>query len=135
MITCHKNYLAARCQERGYTLEEVMACVVSQAGDQWTIDVDHPAYPMVERLVPPGVGTQLKKLLGLVGIKASASCSCNKRAKAMDVRGIQWCKQNKAEIVGWLREEAKKRRLPFIDAAGYVLLNCAIAMAKWASKK
>jgi hypothetical protein len=38
MITCDKKYLEARCRERGYTLEEVMGCVVAQDGDQWTID-------------------------------------------------------------------------------------------------
>ena len=45
MITCHKKHLIARCKERGYQLSAVMACVVKQDGDQWTIDVDHPAYP------------------------------------------------------------------------------------------
>ena len=45
MTTCHRSHLEARCRERGYTLDEVMPCVVAQDGDQWTIDVDHPAYP------------------------------------------------------------------------------------------
>jgi hypothetical protein len=34
------------------------------------------------------------------------------------------------EIVGWLREEATKRKLPFIDAAGRLLVRRAIANAK-----
>ena len=135
MITCHRAFLEARCSERGYTLEEVMGCVVSKDGDQWTVDVDHPAYPRVAKEVPPGVGTKLKKLLGMVGIKASEGCSCNQRAKAMDERGIEWCEQNKETIVGWLREEAKKRSLPFLDAAGYMILNRAIKLAKRDSKK
>jgi hypothetical protein len=42
MISCHRSHLESRCRERGYALEEVMSCVVSQDGDQWTIDVDHP---------------------------------------------------------------------------------------------
>lgn len=45
MITTHRFNLEARCTERGYTLDEVLPCVVSQDGDEWTIDVDHPAYP------------------------------------------------------------------------------------------
>jgi hypothetical protein len=52
MITCHRSNLEARCLERGYTLEEVMPCVVAQDGDQWTIDVEHPAYP---KAVLPGL--------------------------------------------------------------------------------
>jgi hypothetical protein len=49
MITCHRSHLEARCSERGYTLDEVMPCVVSQDGDEWTIDVDHQAYPRTPR--------------------------------------------------------------------------------------
>ena len=53
MITCHRSNLEARCSERGYTLDEVLPCVVSQDGDEWTIDVEHPAYPRVSRLPEP----------------------------------------------------------------------------------
>ena len=53
----------------------------------------------------------------------------------MDERGIEWCEQHKAEIVGWLREEASKRNLPFLDVAGYMLLNLAIKRAKKANRK
>lgn len=45
MTTCHRSFLEARCRERGYTLDEVMGCVVSQDGDEWTIDTGHQAYP------------------------------------------------------------------------------------------
>ena len=45
MISCHRSHLEARCTERGYALDEVMPCVVAHNGDEWTIDVDHPAYP------------------------------------------------------------------------------------------
>lgn len=135
MITCHRVFLEARCRERGYTLDEVMPCVVEQRGNRWTIDVDHPAYPRTAKEIPPGVGTKLKGLLSMVGIKASENCSCNQRARAMDERGVEWCEENKETIVGWLREEAGKRKLPFIDAAGYLLVNRAIKLAKRDSKK
>jgi hypothetical protein len=45
MTTCHRSFLEFRCRERGYTLDEVMPCVVAQDGDQWTIDISHSAYP------------------------------------------------------------------------------------------
>ena len=45
MITCHSKHLVDRCLQRGYTLDEAMSCVVSQDGDMWTIDTDHPAFP------------------------------------------------------------------------------------------
>jgi hypothetical protein len=41
-----------------------------------------------------------------------------------------WCEANMAEIVGWLREEAAARGLPFFDAAGRLLVRRAIANAR-----
>jgi hypothetical protein len=45
MIRCHRRHLEERCRQRGYTLEQVAACIVSQDGDQITVDEKHPAYP------------------------------------------------------------------------------------------
>ena len=85
-------------------------------------------------IVPPnftnGVGSELKKLLSKIGITASKTCSCNQRAREMNVRGIDWCKENIDTIVGWLREEAQKRRLPFFDFAGKQLVLLAIKRAQ-----
>lgn len=82
-----------------------------------------------------GAGTELKKLLAKIGIKASPTCSCNKRAQIMDEKGIEWCKENIDIIVGWLREEATKRRLPFVDFAGKLLVQRAISLAEKDEKK
>jgi hypothetical protein len=136
MITTHRSNVEARCTERGYTLDEVLPCVVSQDGDEWTIDVDHPAYPRVSRLpqtvAPPahGPGTELKKLLARVGITATPDCSCNARAAEMDRQGVEWCEANVDTIVGWLREQATARGLPFLDIAGRLLVRRAIANAR-----
>ena len=140
MKICHRTFLAARCNERGYTLDEVMPCVVSQDGDEWTIDVEHPAYPRVTKagyeppLPPPlpthGPGTELKKLLAKVGITSTPHCSCNARAAEMDRQGIEWCENNLDTIVGWLREQAETRGLPFLDVAGRLLVRRAIANAR-----
>lgn len=77
-----------------------------------------------------GPGAELKRLLATIGIKATEGCSCNSRAAVMDARGPDWCEQNLEEIVGWLREEAEKRKLPFLDMAGRVLVRRAIANAR-----
>jgi hypothetical protein len=141
MTTCHRTFLESRCRERGYTLDEVMPCVIAQDGDSWTIDTEHPAYPATPKpghepppAAPPapthGPGTELKKLLKLVGITASPDCSCNARARTMDEQGCDWCEQNLDEIVGWLREEAAKRGLPFVDLAGRMLVKRAIRNAR-----
>ena len=129
MISCHRSHLAARCRERGYTLDEVRACIVSENGEQITVDETHAAYPR-EAKPQSGPGTELKKLLAKVGITATPNCSCNARALTMDAKGCEWCEAHLDEIVGWLREEATKRGLPFLDAAGRVLVRRAISNAR-----
>ena len=80
-----------------------------------------------------GPGTELKKLLAKVGIVASPDCSCNGRAAEMDRQEQQeagWCERNIDTIVGWLREQAEARGLPFLDLAGRVLVRRAIRNAR-----
>lgn len=143
MIVCDKIHLLARCEQRGYTLDEVMPCVVAQDGDEWTIDVDHPAYPRVPKpgfvptqldLTAPsrGPGTELQDLLGRFGITSSGDCKCRSRSALMDAWGCEECSKPERidEIVGWLREQAAERGLPFLDAVGRVLVSRAIANAR-----
>jgi hypothetical protein len=119
-----------------------MPCVISQAGDLWTVDVDHPAYPrspkpgFVQSVESPpvsGPGTELKALLKKVGIVASPGCSCNTRAKLMDEQELKepgWCEANLETICDWLQEEATKRKLPFLRMAGKILVRKAIRNAR-----
>lgn len=89
-----------------------------------------PFVPQPTAFAGSGPGTELKKLLKRIGITASPNCSCNRRAAEMDARGIEWCEQNVQVIVGWLREEAGKRGLPFVDMAGAAIVKLAIRKAK-----
>ena len=137
IVTCHIDYLAARCRERGYDLDEVMGCVVARTGDQVSVDVGHAAYPSKAKpghvpSPPPtsGPGTELKKLLKTIGIVAKPGCACNKRAQTMDVNGCDWCAENLDTISSWLQEEAQKRGLPYIPAAGKWIINLAIKRAR-----
>jgi hypothetical protein len=132
MITCHIKHLAARCRQRGYTLDEVRPCIVSEDGDQITVDETHPAYPRQARpkvIPPPGPGTELKALLATIGIVATPTCSCNKMAKKMDEWG-QESLNHIEEIVDVMEETAKKRKLPFLRAAGRTLVRIACWKAK-----
>jgi hypothetical protein len=133
MTTCDKKFLIARCQERGYSLEEVMPCVVRQIDkDLWVIDEDHPSYPHSREPKPLQclAGTELKKLLKRIGITAAPNCSCNARANVMDQMGCQWVKDNVDTVVDWLEEEAKKRGLPFVKMAGRALVLLAVRLAE-----
>ena len=82
------------------------------------------------RECPQGSGTELKALLALFGIHAGLDCKCAVRAFYMDEQGCDWCEANIQEIVGWLRESAAERGLPFLDAAGRMLVRRAIANAR-----
>ncbi len=92
--------------------------------------VFHVCEQPVRTLAVPGPGAELKALLKTIGIVASPTCSCNKRAKIMDEKGCDWCEENIDEIDGWLREEATKRKLPYISLAGKTLIRLAIRRAR-----
>lgn len=89
-----------------------------------------PPSPPISELNLAGPGTQLKRLLSKVGIKSTPNCSCNARARKMDEMGVEWCEENLDEIVGWLKEEAKKRNLPFLAFPTKILVQRAINAAK-----
>jgi hypothetical protein len=48
----------------------------------------------------------------------------------MDRQGVEWCQANIETIVGWLREQATARGLPFFKAAARLLVRRAIANAR-----
>jgi hypothetical protein len=145
-------FLVERCRERGYTLDEVMPCVVSQDGDTWVIDADHESYPRVSRIPPQieppqineplpvaavvqsagGPGTELSKLLKRFGIEPTPTCSCRAKAAEMDRWGCDEAAKPERvdEVVAVMRAEAAARDLPFVDIAGRVLVRRAIANAR-----
>lgn len=79
---------------------------------------------------PNGPGTILSKMLSKIGINSTPNCSCRRRAMEMNNRGPEWCAENIDTIVGWLREESEKRKLPFVDFAGKLLIQRAIKVSK-----
>lgn len=132
MIRCQRDHLEARCMQRGYTLSEVLPCVVAQDGDEWTVDIDHPAYPRAIKQGFPATGTELKKLLAgwPFYLRATEACPCHAYAQQMDAWGPDECERRIDEIVAHLREQAAARGLPFIDAAGRMLVRRAIRNAR-----
>ena len=91
MIRCRLQHLEARCRQRGYTLDEVRPCIVSEDGDRITVDETHAAYP---RHTKPGLGDMVASALSAVGItkervsKAIGKpCGCAKRQAALNELG------------------------------------------------
>lgn len=133
MIRTTRKHLEERCRERGYSLEEVMPCVVKQEGDLWTIDPDHPAYPASKR-AGSGPGSILAEMLKGMGLAPVESCKCKGRARKMDEWGPDGCERHIEEIVDWLEEEAQKRKLPFMKWPAKTLVRVAIRRSRKAQK-
>lgn len=87
MITCQIKHLEERCNERGYKLDEVRPCIVSQNGDEIVVDETHPAYPHKK----PGLGDYVAKGLAAIGITkervskvTGKPCGCGKRQQQLN---------------------------------------------------
>jgi hypothetical protein len=48
----------------------------------------------------------------------------------MDEQGCNWCRKNLDVVVGWLEEEAKRRKLPFVRLAAKGLVLLAVRNAR-----
>ena len=91
MIKCHRQYLEQRCRQRGYTLDEVRACIVSEDGDTITVDETHAAYPRAKS----GLGDYVAAGLSAVGITPERvskalgvqDCDCKKRQQRLNELG------------------------------------------------
>lgn len=97
---------------------------------------DNPAsflrdlFPETMEENPHGPGTILASMIKTLGIHMSDSCSCRRHAINMNQKGNDWCEQNIDTVVGWLRQEAKRRGLPFVDMVGKVMVKRAIKKSR-----
>lgn len=122
--------------------------MVTTQNTGWLASVAAPITPVPYPMLPPapqpppqtledfpnGPGTILSKMLAKIGIKSTPNCSCRRRAMEMNTRGPDWCAENIDMITGWLREESEKRKLPFVDFAGRLLIQRAIKLSRKAMK-
>jgi hypothetical protein len=153
MIRGTRQNFEARLRQRGYTVNEVRECVVSEDGDFVTVDETHSAYPreikpgyrqpawtpLGQRAASAGPGTELTKLVARFGIAYTPGCSCRSMAVKMNALGPDWCERDgMPEILSVMRTEHAKRWqarqtiLPWSDlgARQLVLLACRRARAK-----
>lgn len=79
---------------------------------------------------PNGPGTILSGMLSAIGITSSPTCSCRQRAIKMNEMGNDWCLENMSEIMSWLKEEATKRKLLFIETIAKMIVNRAISKSQ-----
>ncbi len=112
-----------RCRNTGVEFRTTQLPIVCPCSD-----------PPVRREVATGSrqgpGTELKKMLGRFRIYPNGRCKCRERMAIMDTKGSDWCDDNIDTIVGWLREEAKQRKMPFIRYAARQIIRRAIRKAR-----
>ena len=79
-----------------------------------------------------GPGTELSKLLKRIGINPTPTCQCRAKQQQMDQWGCDECERPERidEVVAVMRAEAEARGLPFLDAAGRMLVRRAIQNAR-----
>jgi len=88
-----------------------------------------------EQISTGGPGTELKKLLGKMGINPKGPCECEQQAIMMDQRGPDWCEKNIEKIVDVMKKEARRRRLPFVPAGARLLIRRAIRNSRRSSQE
>ena len=93
MITGPRKQFEYIAASRGYTLDDVRGCIVSEDGDVITVDETHPAYPRPR----PGLGDMVAAGLSAVGItkdRVSAlvggDCGCRARQAALNAVGAKY---------------------------------------------
>jgi hypothetical protein len=121
-MNCDFNNPAMTCPRCGFDVRTVGGTEIWKktcSGER-----SHPHPPAA------GPGTELKKLLGKLGINATPSCGCNKHAAEMDAKGPDWCEDNIVTICGWLKEEADKQHLPFSARVAALIVWRAIGNAR-----
>ena len=101
---------------------------------RWTDIFGEVTVPATQPLPTGGPGTELKKLLAgwPFYITSSPGCSCNRVALEMDMWQADECEKPERVdyILAAMRENAEKRGIPFIDAAGRFLIRRAIKNAR-----
>jgi hypothetical protein len=86
--------------------------------------------PVVSLKPPGGPGTELKRILSWFGINDQGGCACKDRARRMDAWGCDLCEERLDIILKWLRQEAKRRSLPFNEWGARQLVKVAIGRSR-----
>lgn len=91
----------------------------------------------VEQRISTGPGTELILMLSSkwwqgLGIKVTAGCKCIRHARMMNEQGPDWCVENAAVIIGWLKDEHNHQRIrmPFLSTVAAMLIRSSIKRAR-----
>ena len=124
---------AAKYRPAGYEAEMLASGTVE--GDYVSIrddTYDSLFLKYVGAIRPCGPGCQLKRILEAWGLVSQPGCKCEARAAIMDDWGPDECStpERHEEILGWLKEEADTRGLPFVRGVASIGIRRAISLAR-----
>jgi hypothetical protein len=108
-----------------WTQAQAEAALKARLGDDIQSSIQ-AMYPRTLEQDPNGPGSILTGMIKSLGISSSSTCSCRRHALEMNEQGPDWCEQNMDTILSWIRDEAKKRGLPFIDMVGRAMIQRSI---------
>ena len=94
------------CQQCGkkYQLKSTKKRVFCSCGAvDWNVHAE-----LHKPILSGGSGTELAKLLAEFGIEEKQGCSCKSIAEEMDRNGVQWCINNRDDILARMSENAKR---------------------------
>jgi hypothetical protein len=112
-----------------YTVSQRQQLFIKKLGSNPSEKLQSLFPPTLEQN-PYGPGTILSSMIKKFGIHITPDCSCMKRALSMNKEGPDWCEQNIDKILEWLKEESKKRKIPFIGPAAKILVQQAIQKSR-----
>jgi hypothetical protein len=114
------------CKPEG--LRSVRVTVTGPQGTIWRYEIGCPGSPCTP--APRGVGAEMTDLLSRFWIRHSPDCACAERAARLDEMGPDWARENIDLVLEWMREEAARRGLPFVELAARWVVNEAIRRAE-----
>jgi len=110
-----------------WTQAQAEVALVGKIGEGEAVQANLQAmFPKTLEQDPNGPGSILTDMIKSLGISSSSSCSCRRNALEMNEKGPAWCEENVETILSWMREEAKKRGLPFLDMVGKAMIQRSI---------
>lgn len=124
-----ENGTCVACGTPQFNRRQICAADGRQADTQGRAGFESP------QSIRGGPGTELSKLLKRFGVEPTPTCPCREMASKMDALGCDECSRPERidEVVAVMREEAQARGLPFLDAAGRLLVRRAISNARRAA--
>ncbi len=90
--------------------------------------------PDNEKTLFSGPGSELLRLLTFFKWMCNLKdCDCNQRAAEMNKNGPEWCEDNIGAIVDWLKENARKCKMPFSELIARRIVRLAIRRSQKAA--